>query len=92
MICVCKSGYVRSGSGKWKEKNKVIMIGECVSDADCKEEKECVKRVCIEKWKCGNNEECRIKENKNVWDWREGYEGKKHIQCVRVGWRSEREW
>jgi len=83
MICVCPSGYVSSGSGTCKATPPVTMKGECVSDADCPEDKACVQRVCIAPCSCGPNADCRIKDHKPVCACREGYEGNPELECVR---------
>lgn len=83
MICVCPSGYVSSGSGTCKATPPVTTIGECVSDADCPEDKACVRGVCIAPCNCGPNADCRIKDHKPVCACREGYEGNPEIECVR---------
>ena len=86
MICVCPSGYVSSGSGTCKATPPVMRIGECVSDADCPEDKACVQRVCIAPCNCGPNADCRIKDHKPVCACREGYEGNPELECVRGMW------
>lgn len=84
MICTCPDGYISNGSSSCKPTNMVVKVGGCISDADCSEDRACLRGICHNPCNCGLNAECRIKNHKPVCSCRQGYVGNPEFECTRV--------